>query len=352
MLSVAAQAAARAGRQAAGSWPLVLGLVPGLLLNEPSDLSPFIEPLSALGLALWQSARQMHPDATPRALVKRIRFALRAWWCRDDWAPLRTAAPNSLLGQVVRARHGRMHLVAWAYVHRDWTVRQRVEAVRTHYDFVERHAWLNLPLEGRQRFARIDAACPGLSLQFERPEWIGNEGELAISLFRDDVRLYMLSFLFAPVRGRVGMILGAIQGRHDESINAVYAELTRQLHGCRPRDLLVHAALFIGEALGQRRVYAVSDAFRHHRAARWQRDSSVPTADYDQVWGDRGGVPGADGFHEIETAFRPRDLATVASKKRAMYRRRYEMLGALRHDIQALALADRPPQDLILQPAR
>lgn len=352
-MTAAAQFVSSAGRRAAGRWPLVFGLLSGLLLlDNPSPVSTFVEPLSALGLTLWQTAREVHPDVTLRALVKRILFTLRAWWCRDDWAVLRQASPHSPLGQMLRARHGRMHLLAWAYVHRDWSVRQRVEALRTHYAFVEQHAWLNLPLEGRQRFARIDAACPGLSLQFERPDWIENEGELAISLFRDDVRLYQLSLLFAPVRGEVAMVLGAIQGRHAEAINEVYVELTRQLHGCRPRDLLVHAALFIGEALGQPRVYAVSDACRHHRAAHWRSGLSVPTADYDQVWRDRGGVLGADGLHAIDTAFRPRDLATVASKKRAMYRRRYEMLGALRDDIQALVLADRPPQDVILQPAR
>jgi hypothetical protein len=42
----------------------------------------------------------------------------------------------------------------------------------------------------------------------------------------------------------------------------------------------------------------------------------------------------------------------VPAKKRAMYRRRYEMLGALQERLHNLALANRPPDQLIRTPAR
>ncbi len=333
------------GPAAAAAWPAELG--PDLL-----DFPYVAESALALLFMIWQSARLVHPEKGWWSLLRRLRYAAIAWWTRPDWRALREEPAHTQFGQMLRARGGRMHLVAWAYLHCRWTVAQRVEAVRQHYAYVERTPWLQLPLSGRQVVARLDEACPGLSLQFERPEWIENEGELALSLFKGHQRLYTVALVFGPCRGRQAMLIGAIQGVSWEGANATYAELTKQLHGCRPRDLIVHASLCVAEALGLPKAYAISDACRHHRAARFSRAERPPTADYDEVWSDRGGVAGDDGFYELDTDFHPRDLAEVPSKKRAMYRRRYDMLGVLRADIRQLAQDNRRPVGLVTEPAQ
>ncbi|MFO1339818.1 MAG: DUF535 family protein [Burkholderiaceae bacterium] len=337
---------ASVGPAAAGALPAELG--PDLL-----DFPYAAESALALLFMIWQSARLLHPEKGWRSVLRQLRYAVIAWWTRPDWRVLREEPAHTQFGQVLRARGGRMHLVAWAYLHRRWSVAQRVEVVRQHYALVERTPWLQVPLKGRHVVARLDEPCPGLSLQLDRPEWIENEGELALSLFKGPKRLYTVALVFGACRGRPAMMIGSIQGVSWEGANATYAELTKQLHGCRPRDLIVHASLCIAESLGLPRAYAISDACRHHRAARFPGGAGhAPTADYDEVWGDRGGVRGNDGFFELDTAFRPRDLNEVPSKKRAMYRRRYDMLGALRADIQHLARANRRPVDLVTEPAQ
>lgn len=348
-----------AGAAASGLGTVVASFGPAVAAALPAELGPDLldfpyvaESVLALLFMIWQSARLVHPEKGWWSLARRLRYAVIAWWTRPDWRVLREEPAHTLFGQMLKARGGRMHLVAWAYLHRRWAVRQRVEVVRQHYAFVERTPWLQTPLSGRQVVARLDEACPGLSLQFERPEWIENEGELALSLFKGDKRLYTVALAFGPWRGRPAMLIGSIQGVSWEGANTTYAELTKQLHGCRPRDLIVHASLCVAEALSLPRAYGVSDACRHHRAARFSRTESTPTANYDEVWRDRGGVPGEDGFFELDTAFRPRDLSAVPSKKRAMYRRRYDMLGALRADIQRLAHENRRPADLVTEPAQ
>ena len=50
-------------------------------------------------------------------------------------------------------------------------------------------------------------------------------------------------------------------------------------------------------------------------------------ANYDSIWLEHGATPSArEDFFEIPMASSRKPLETIASKKRAMYRRRYELL--------------------------
>ena len=253
----------------------------------------------------------------------------------------------------MQARRDLAHILAWPYIHRAWSVRHRVETVVAHYRHVERHPWLQVPLGSRQLLARLCAIEDGLTLQMDRPEWMSREGELTISLFEGSMRLYSVAFSIGRRKGRPTLYIGAIQGRSTEGINERYAELTKRLHGCRPRDLVLLTTLFVAESMDIERVYAISDHYRQDRRARLLARSqrNVPSADYDEIWRDRGGVETVDGFFAIETAYQPRPLDTVAAKKRAMYRRRYDMLGAVRQSLHDAARANQPPAQLQHEPA-
>jgi uncharacterized protein VirK/YbjX len=63
---------------------------------------------------------------------------------------------------------------------------------------------------------------------------------------------------------------------------------------------------------------------------------------YDEIWEDRGGVPGDDGFFVLPTAFSQRDISDVPAKKRSMYRRRYAMLDQLSTGIGIALKSDLP----------
>jgi uncharacterized protein VirK/YbjX len=173
-----------------------------------------------------------------------------------------------------------------------------------------------------------------------------------LSLFEGDARLYSVAFSFGRRNGQPVVYVGAIQGRSGEGMSERYAALTRELHGCRPRDLVVWSLLFIAEALQIDKLYAVSDQCRHLRVARlFGRTNSRPSADYDEIWRDRGGVATAEGFFVMDTRYAPRPLEEIPARKRAMYRRRYEMLGQLRASLRRCAAVDRPPVELLREPA-
>lgn len=352
----------RAGRVLAHpGWVQGMALMAGMVPGELTGLPVEFEPALALWLVIWQGARRAYPALDPLSLLRRLRFGWNAWRRRSDWCALRQASAQSQLGRALRVRNGLVHVIAWPYIHRRWTVKQRVDTVVHHYRHMERVHWLQVPAGSRRVVATIQPLAagaqrqPALTLQVDQPDWLAQEGELALNLFEGDLRLYSLAFSLAHRDGRPVIYVGAIQGRSGDSFHARYAELTHhELHGCRPRDLIVLALLMMGESLGIEQVLAIRDAERRHRYPRLFRsaESATPSADYDQIWRDRGGIETHDGFFAMPTGFRPRPLADLPAKKRAMYRRRYDMLAQVDEQVHGLARANRVPSDLIDTPAR
>ena len=336
------------------AWWQGLSLVAGFVPTELTGLPVAVEPALVIWLVIWQASRQAYPSLNPLSLLRRLRFIGQAWRRRREWRALRNVTPGTQLAAVMAARRGLVHVVAWPYLHRAWSVRQRVDTVVAHYRQIEAARWLQVPLGTRRVLATLGEPEAGLTLQIDQPDWLAQEGELALSLFEGDLRLYSMAFSIGQRKGRPVIYIGAIQGRSVEGAGERYAELTRRFHGCRPRDLLVQALFMVAEELGIERAYGICDYYRHFRQPRLlaRLDKNIRTADYDEIWRDRGGVETVDGFFEMATRFEPRPLEEVAAKKRAMYRRRYEMLGALREDLHNLALANRLPDQLIRSPAR
>ena len=89
-------------------------------------------------------------------------------------------------------------------------------------------------------------------------------------------------------------------------------------------ELIKHLAI----RLGVDRLYAVGDEFRHHRHPYFGATKAQElAANYDVIWLEHGATPSdREDFFEIPMAPSIKPLDTIAAKKRAMYRRRYELL--------------------------
>ena len=53
------------------------------------------------------------------------------------------------------------------------------------------------------------------------------------------------------------------------------------------------------------------------------------------MWLEHGGKPFENGFYEIPAVVKHRDMSEIPTRKRATYRRRYQMLDKLEHDIKS-----------------
>jgi uncharacterized protein VirK/YbjX len=104
------------------------------------------------------------------------------------------------------------------------------------------------------------------------------------------------------------------------------------MHGLRPRDLLVTAFREFCQALGIRKILAVSDGTRVC-SNRYFEASSRVFASYDAAWLESGGVATENGFFELDACLTPRSHEDIPSRKRAQYRRRYALVAELAEQI-------------------
>jgi uncharacterized protein len=104
--------------------------------------------------------------------------------------------------------------------------------------------------------------------------------------------------------------------------------MTKISNGMRPRDLLIEIFRLFCAELGVTEIYAVSDEYRHHRDHRYFGKLAAKkfSTNYNEVWVDRGAVRVDPMFYQLAVTEPERDLADIPSKKRGMYRRRFEML--------------------------
>jgi len=86
---------------------------------------------------------------------------------------------------------------------------------------------------------------------------------------------------------------------------------------------------------GINRMWAVSNDMRQHNSPYFgnSHKEKVLVA-YNEVWEEHGGKPLGNGFYELSTTVKHKDMSEIPSRKRATYRRRFQMLDKLALDIK------------------
>jgi uncharacterized protein VirK/YbjX len=204
----------------------------------------------------------------------------------------------------------------------------------SHYEVVSKSC-PQLLLFGRDDslvLSDLTAWSPGCTLVLDRPFWFMREGELVLNLFQGDLRIASIAFTLCLTEGELCIFIGAVQGIHkgiesDRSL-AIYRDVTKDFEGLRPRSLLIEVIKYIAGNIGVGKIYAVGDVYRHHRHPYFGAHKAQElAANYDSIWLEHGATPSErEDFFEIPMASSRKPLETIASKKRAMYRRRYELL--------------------------
>lgn len=161
------------------------------------------------------------------------------------------------------------------------------------------------------------------------------EGELTLALYDEDRREFMfaLSFCVSSFTPNPRLVfIGGLQGNQVHDLKSRVVAVTRAMHGLRPKALLVFALQQLAEVWKIPAIEAVGNmnaVFRHP----WLGDHGIH-ANHDRFWLECGGQQGNDGNFILPPRFVPRDLCTLIPSKRALYRRRYEMLADLSGRIQ------------------
>jgi uncharacterized protein VirK/YbjX len=287
--------------------------------------------LSALTWHLLQLARATHPGLAPRSLWRAFRlFVVEMRWL-GLMRPWYSDTSNPALVQMLRMRPDLVCAADRPYVNSGWTARQRLDAIQCHYRQVQGpRQFLGFAPGEQARLGTLALAGGALDIVLDKPPWFVHEGEVTLSLFRGELRLYSLVFLLGEHDGRRVAYIGALQGMGSaQALDAldIYRDLTHALHGLRPRDLLITAFRMLCARAGITHILAISDAHSMGRSPYFAREQLQTS--YDSAWLEHQGVPAAEGFFELPTVAPRRRHEEIPSRKRAQYRRRYEMLDLL-----------------------
>jgi uncharacterized protein len=230
--------------------------------------------------------------------------------------------------------HGAIY---WPYINHTWSMERRLRTIEQHYRLLDgRAAVIALAAQEEVELAVLDEQYAGLHLVLDKAIWFLREGEIVLNLFLRDQRFYSIAFTLNAEAGELVAYVGALQGSGSDNAMQVYREITRALYGMRPRDLLVVALKLLCKEIRVAKIYAVTgDARQHNSKYFGGHHKQDVLVNYDEVWAEHGGNRLDNGFYEIPVVVKYRDAGEIPTRKRAAYRRRYQMLDKLALDIRA-----------------
>jgi uncharacterized protein VirK/YbjX len=256
---------------------------------------------------------------------------VRAWLFRrriDAWASL---PEGSALARALRERPALLGAIEAPYLNARWEINRRLDAIEEHYLTVASQSLqlLTFAAGDHRLLASLDDIRTGLAIVLDKAAWMAQEGEVVMSLFLNEERLFALAFSLGTQDGCSIAFVGAVQGRKPPDALRIYRQLTKQAHGLRPRELLVEAFRVFCASIGVARILGVDNSACQRRSPYFGQHAREVYLDYDETWRLQGGHAIGDGFYEVPVGRRKRAPETIASRKRAQYRRREAMLDRL-----------------------
>lgn len=263
-----------------------------------------------------------------RRFLKRMRMIMRYWlrrpfykkealrlieWLNAHalWRPLFTNDPV------------RIHSVIYHYCDKRLTPKERVDAIINTFTVLEdrlgEERVKTLVEKGTIELAPLTDTLR-LHLNLNAIDYF--EGYFSINIQDGtDTRYYDASFGLIE---KSDLLMASIQGPKGEGAQEAVRRLTKALHGVRPMFLMVDAMKLLAKTwkLGLTGVpYAQQTKVRIN-------GSRKVYFNYDEFWEENGGTRETHAWR-LPLTIERRPLEEIASKKRSMYRKRYEMLDTL-----------------------
>lgn len=154
------------------------------------------------------------------------------------------------------------------------------------------------------------------------------EGECTLWL-RDNENTLLASLTFCVARenGQSVLIIGGLQGPRRSVSRDTIKLATRACHGLFPKRVLMEILFQLATLSGIKAIYAVSDEGHIFRALRYRLSKGRHFhASYDEFWASIEGKKLSAFRWQLPLQMERKSLEEIASKKRAEYRRRFELL--------------------------
>lgn len=287
---------------------------------------------SATG-TIWQLSGLHRPGTSRRELGRRIEFFLRLLPYLPWVSQLLSRLHRSDMGELFTTQPTLIEKIRRPYMDATWGAGQKAALISSHYQWMHQH----LEREAMQ----VMHSAQGMQLAtFEpKPEQhyrlflhvdrrFDKEGELVLSLHDQHQRIATMAFCVDARRKHPMLRIAGLQGGQHANSDDI-KKCTKDCYGLRPLALLFVAGQICAQAWGIPGVLTASDQ-RHVMTKRLPllHRKQPQRRQYDQLWQELGGAVHKGWYHFISTPCL-RAPSDVASNKRTMYRRRYQMLDEL-----------------------
>ncbi|MBD2815335.1 DUF535 domain-containing protein [Xenorhabdus sp. Flor] len=173
---------------------------------------------------------------------------------------------------------------------------------------------------------------------------LNKEGELALYMTTEkNVTLAKCAFTLLTVNGKQTLFIGVLQGpaKRDNSLDVI-RDATKECYGLFPKRLLIESICRFAEHTNCEQISAVSNETHIYRSIRyWHKKKHLMVADYNAFWESLNGIRQENNDFHLPSNIERKSLDEIPSKKRAEYRRRYQLLDDLDSHIKA-SLTNQP----------
>lgn len=297
--------------------------------------------VSARPLNGWQLMTALaNGDKAPSKAWKKTSFRLKFIgrslfrWPTTS-ALLNTLASNPLLDEILKAQPNLPCKLHRPYLAANMSKIESLFALRDHYALSKQRMPMKMLL-GHLNKTFVLAKASGksgetVSLELASIDHLNKEGEVTLLLRNaNGIMLAEITFALVHYQQRPTLFIGGIQGANQQVPHAEIQQTTKECHGLFPKRLALEGICTLARHLGIQQIVAVGNAT--HIYQNWRYHSKKKDqlhADYDQFWTSMGGKMLESGYFLLPEQIARKPIDEVVSKKRAEYRRRYQLLDQL-----------------------
>ncbi|HEI8865598.1 VirK/YbjX family protein [Serratia sp. AKBS12] len=294
-------------------------------------------PLNGLQLMLSLINGSLAPSQAWHKTAFRLKFISRSLlhW-RTTCGLMNTLASNPLREDILRAQPNLPCKLHRPYLAANMTQLEGLFALRDHYDLIAQRMPMKLRIGHLAPQPMVIASASDrngerITLELAAIDKLNKEGEATLLLRNaGGVMLAEITFTLMHFQQQPTLFIGGLQGANHGVPHAEIQQTTKACHGLFPKRLVLEGVGHLARHLGIQQLVAVGNGTHIYQNWRYKsKKRDKLHADYDLFWLSMGGKPLANGYFLLPERIARKPLTEIASKKRAEYRRRYQLLDEL-----------------------
>lgn len=265
----------------------------------------------------YPSLKVMAPD-TYKRISKKIKFALRKFIAKQQVKEfVAYVNQHEYVHQFLSQHRGAPHGLIHVYVNRRFNKRQRLKTMVSDLNKLDTLFPQHLNTQFETEIAQIDDSLH-LVLSANLVDMM--EGLFAFTLYNEKrEKLYHVTFSFLNSNA---IVITSTQGPNFADSKAIMRDLTKRMHGLRPQQFSIWLIQTLAHTLNIKSILGIAQNQQVKVRFALRRHIQI---DYDHVWPEYQGQLSTEGYWVLPLKSEQKKIEDIASKKRAMYRRRYAM---------------------------